>query len=222
VVQVQAVHDGRTIVFRLEWPDPTADVHAAKVEAFKDAAALELVRGPDEPFLGMGSSTTPIDLWMWDAARGTAGGELEDINPRIVVDSYPLTEGPVESAEYARKGTKTSEQAEIALPAKAVGNQISRHSTQTGGTALTAGGPGSVTFRLAKSQLVTATGLWSKGRWTVLLRRSLSVASPDDGVSLAPGQTASIALAVWDGSHRDRNGQKQVSIWQDLVLEAAR
>ena len=54
------------------------------------------------------------------------------------------------------------------------------------------------------------------------MRRSLSVASPDDGVALVPGQTASVAFAVWDGAHRDRNGQKQVSIWQDLVLEAAR
>jgi hypothetical protein len=54
------------------------------------------------------------------------------------------------------------------------------------------------------------------------MRRALRVASPDEGVALVPGQTASVALAVWDGAHRDRNGQKQVSIWQDLVLEAAR
>jgi DMSO reductase family type II enzyme heme b subunit len=223
MVQVQAVHDGRNIVFRLQWEDPTADTHSGRVEAFKDAAALELVRGTEEPFLGMGSSTTPIDLWMWDADRGMPGGELEDINPRVVVDVYPFTEAAVESAEYARKGTRTSEQAEIALPAKAVGNQISGGPPQpTGGSALTAGGPGSVTFRLAKSQLVTASGRWSQGRWTVLLRRSLSVASPEDGVALAPGQSASVAVAIWEGSHRDRNGQKQVSIWQDLVLEAAR
>jgi hypothetical protein len=55
-----------------------------------------------------------------------------------------------------------------------------------------------------------------------LLRRSLSVPSPDDGIGLVAGQTAAVAFAVWDGEHRDRNGQKQVSIWQDLVLEASR
>jgi hypothetical protein len=54
------------------------------------------------------------------------------------------------------------------------------------------------------------------------MRRSLNVASPDDGVTLVPGQRVSVAVAVWEGSHRDRNGQKQVSIWQDLVLENAR
>ncbi len=26
------------------------------------------------------------------------------------------------------------------------------------------------------------------------------------------------ALAVWDGAHRDRDGQKLISIWQDLEL----
>jgi mono/diheme cytochrome c family protein len=222
-VQVQAVHDGQSLVLRLEWEDPTADTHAGRMESFKDAIALELVRGAEEPFLGMGASSTPIDLWMWDADRGQPGGELEQINPRLVVDVYPLTEKVVETAEYARPGTRTSQQPDLVFPAKAVGNQIARVAPHpTGGSSLAAAGPGSTTFRFAKSQLVSASGRWSQGRWTVLMRRPLNVASPDDGVALVPGQTASVALAVWDGAHRDRNGQKQVSIWQDLVLEASR
>jgi len=222
-VEVQALHDGRSIAFRLQWDDPTPDTHAGKVEAFKDAVALELVTGADEPFLGMGATATPIDLWMWDADRGQTGDDLEDINPRVVVDVYPFTEQAVASPEYARAGTKTAKQADVALPAKAVGNQVTRASAHpTGGSSLTAAGPGSTTFRFAKSQLVSAAGRWSQGRWTVLMRRSLNVASLDDGVALVPGQRASVAFAVWEGSHRDRNGQKQVSIWQDLILENAR
>jgi hypothetical protein len=222
-VQVQAVHDGKSVVFRLEWADASADAHAGKSEAFKDAAAIELVAGPDEPFLGMGSPTTPIDLWMWDADRGQPGGDLEDVNPRVVVDVYPFSEQTPASAEFQRPGTKTAEQPDLALPAKAAGNQVARSAPHpTGGSSLTAGGPGSTTFRIKKSQLVTATGRWSEGRWTVLVRRPLAVAAPDDGIGLAPGQSASVAFAVWDGAHRDRNGQKQVSIWQELVLEAAR
>jgi mono/diheme cytochrome c family protein len=222
-VQVQAVHDGRNIAFRLEWEDPTADTHSGKVEAFKDAVAVELVRGTEEPFLGMGGAATPIDLWMWDADRGRLGGELEDVNPRVVVDVYPFTESAVETAEYARPGTKTALQPDIGLPARAVGNQVTRAAAHpTGGSSLTAAGPGSTTFRFAKSQLVTGLGRWSRGRWVVLMRRSLNVPASDDGISLALGQTASVAFAVWDGAHRDRNGQKQVSIWQDLFLEASR
>jgi len=221
-IQVQAIHDGKSIAFRLEWEDPAPNTHTAKVEAFKDAVALQVVRG-EEPFLGMGSATTPIDLWRWDADRGQSGGEVEDVNRRVVVDLYPFTERLPASAEFARPGTKTSAQAELALPAKAVGNQFT-HAVQhpTGGSSLAAAGLGSTTFRVAKSQVVTASGRWNEGRWVVLLRRPLAVASPEDGVSLAPGQTASLALAVWEGSHRDRNGQKQVSIWQDLVIEGPR
>jgi DMSO reductase family type II enzyme heme b subunit len=138
----------------------------------------------------------------------------------VVVDVYPFTEKSVSTAEFARPGTKTADQAEVALPAKAVGNQVTRAAAHpTGGSSLTAAGPGSTTFRFAKSQLVSASGRWSQGHWTVLMRRSLNVASPDDGLALVPGQRASLAVAVWEGSHRDRNGQKQVTIWQDLVLE---
>lgn len=222
-LQVQAVHDGKILAMRLEWEDPTADTHAGKGEAFKDAVALELVRGPEEPFLGMGAAATPIDLWMWDADRGRPGGDLEVINPRLVVDIYPFSERTVDTAEFARPGTNTSRQPDLAFPAKAVGNPIARTAPHpTGGSSLTAAGPGSTTFRFAKSQLVNATGRWSQGRWTVHMWRALNVASPDDGVVLVPGQTASVAFAVWEGTHRDRNGQKQVSIWQDLVLETAR
>jgi mono/diheme cytochrome c family protein len=222
-IQVQALHDGQSIVFRLAWDDPTANMHAGRVEAFRDAVALELVRGPDEPFLGMGSAQSPIDLWMWDADRGSSGDDLENVNPRVVVDVYPFSEAAVASAEFVRPGTKTADQPPVALPASAVGNQFTRASPNpSGGSSLTAGGPGTATFRLAKSQLVAATGRWSEGRWTVLMRRRLNVPSADDGLSLAPGQTASVALAVWEGSHRDRNGQKQASIWQDLVIEASR
>jgi hypothetical protein len=48
----------------------------------------------------------------------------------------------------------------------------------------------------------------------------LNVQDAAAGVTLTPGKTASIAIAVWDGAHQDRNGQKQVSIWQDLELQA--
>jgi DMSO reductase family type II enzyme heme b subunit len=222
-VQVQSLHDGKNMAFRLEWEDPTRNTDAGKVEAFRDAVALQLVQGPDEPFLGMGSSGAPIDLWMWDADRGRSENELEHINPRIVVDVYPLTESAVDSAEYARQGTKTSDQSDVVLPAKAVGNQFSHANMQpSGGSSLTAAGPGTATFRLPKSQLVTASGRWNQGRWTVVMRRVLEVRFADGGVSLAAGQRASVALAVWEGTHRDRNGQKQVSIWQDLLLERPR
>jgi mono/diheme cytochrome c family protein len=222
-VQVQAVHDGKDLALRLEWADPTADLHAGKVEAFKDAAAMQLAPGGNEPFLGMGLTQSPIDLWLWDADRGRTGGQVEDVNPRVVVDIYPFTEKTVETAEYSRPGTLTAAQADVALPAQAVGNLIARSMTHpSGASSLTAGGPGSATFLSAKSQLVSASGQWHQGQWVVLMRRTLNVGGNENGVSLAPGAKASAAFAIWEGSHRDRNGQKQVTVWHDLELEDRR
>ena len=39
-----------------------------------------------------------------------------------------------------------------------------------------------------------------------------------DGPHDAVGH-ASVAFAVWDGMHKDRGGQKSITIWQDLEIE---
>jgi complex iron-sulfur molybdoenzyme family reductase subunit gamma len=74
-----------------------------------------------------------------------------------------------------------------------------------------------VTFRIPANALVEARGEWQDGRWAVVMTRPLAI-DPNGGVSLAPGARASMALAVWDGSKRDRDGKKLVTIWQDLLL----
>lgn len=216
-LQVQAVHDGQTMVLRLTWRDDTQDVSATKSESFEDAVAVEFYRGDLEPFLGMGSMGQPVDVWFWDADRQTRT-TVEEQYPHIVDDIYPFSEKQVETADYHRPGTLTPEQPNISLPALASGNQIVPIRAPTGGSDLTAGGPGSVTFRMPKSQLVNAKGKWSNGRWTVELRRPMAVGSPDEGVSLAAGTQASVAFAVWDGSQQDRDGRKDFTVWQDFEL----
>jgi DMSO reductase family type II enzyme heme b subunit len=54
----------------------------------------------------------------------------------------------------------------------------------------------------------------------VVFRRPLTVPT-GEGVSLSAGDKASVGFAVWDGARGDRNGQKMISIWQDLELESA-
>ena len=107
----------------------------------------------------------------------------------------------------------------MSLPAWASGNQIAPGHAPTGGSDLAVAGPGSITFRIPKNQLVEARGQWRDGRWTVVMQRSLKVPSGEQGIALEPGERASLALAVWDGAHQDRDGKKQITIWQDLELE---
>jgi len=204
---------------RLTWKDETPDEHALHSESFEDAVALELYRGESEPFLGMGDLASPVDVGFWAADRQSGAGAAEASYPNAVVDVYPFSESVVASAELDRPGARMADQPDVSLPARASGNLIVPTSDESGGSSLHVGGPGSVTFRIPQSQLVQAHGTWADGSWTTVMTRSLSVASGADGVSLAPGERASVAFAVWDGSHDDRDGQKSVTIWQDLELE---
>ena len=216
-LQVQAMHDGKAIAVRISWRDDTVDRHATQSEAFEDAVALELFRGEVEPFIGMGSRDAPVDVWFWDADRQSPA-DIEDQYPRVVVDIYPFSEQLASTTDYRRPGTQLSAQPEVSLPALASGNQIVPSKAATGGSDLAGGGPGSVTFRIPKSQVVEARGDYQEGRWSVHMKRKLAVAS-DEGVSLEPGSQASIAFAVWNGAKNDRDGQKLITIWNDLILE---
>jgi hypothetical protein len=218
-LRVKAVHDGERIAFHLSWGDQTPDRHSARTEAFKDLAAIELYRGPAEPFLGMGAAAHAVDLWVWDADRETALASADEHYPNAVVDVYPFTEAGVETAEFTRRAARLDKQDNLAVPARTVGNQVSPAARSSAGSSLSAAGPGSVTFRPPENQAVVSHGEWRDGRWTVVLSRELKSAE-GAGVTLFPGDQASVGFAIWDGSHRDRNGQKLVSIWQDLELES--
>jgi len=218
-LQVRAVHDGNAVSLKLSWVDRSTDTHAAKSEAFEDAVAVELYRGDVEPFLGMGAAKSSIDVWMWDADRQSGAPDVDAVNPNLVVDNYPFSETVVATAEYARPGTKTANQPDLSLPARAGGNQISPGSDVSSATSLEAGGPGTVTFRPPISQLVKAQGVWHDGQWSVVMTRQLKVDDATQGVSIEPGDRISAAFAVWNGSKHDRDGQKLITIWQDLVLE---
>ncbi|HUY31792.1 MAG TPA: ethylbenzene dehydrogenase-related protein [Pirellulales bacterium] len=218
-LEVQSLHDGKTLAVRLSWNDPQDDERALRSETFKDAAAIEFYRGDAEPFVGMGAPGVPVDVWMWDADSSAPRADVEQVNPRIVVDVYPLTEGAVDTAEYDRPTTKTDAQAKLALAARAVGNQIVPPSEGGHGHAIVGGGPGTLTFRLPANQRVRAQGIWSDGRWRVVLSRALDSSASESGIALAPGERVSVAFALWNGSLRDRDGQKLITIWQDFALE---
>lgn len=216
---VQAVYDDKMISVRLSWQDASNDQHALRSESFEDAVAMELYRGDAEPFLGMGGPASPVDVWFWDADRQSGEIAAEESYPNTVVDQYPFSEKVVQGPELSRPGARIADQPDISLPARASGNQIVPRELGAGGSSIQVGGPRTVTFRPPLSQLVRAHGSWKDGRWTIVMTRSLAVPSPNDGTSLDPGGRASVAFAVWDGSHKDRDGQKSITIWQDLEIK---
>lgn len=214
-LQVQALHDGQTVALRLSWSDASRDGQAIRPQDFPDMAAVQLYRGPTEPFLGMGGKDAPVDVWLWNAAAQADTERYADVDtayPNMSVDSYPL-----EAAGDGPRLHTTERQPKDFLTAWAAGNQRSDPTHPLVGSNLAVQGFGSTTLRPPVSQDVKAHGVWKDGRWTVVLRRPLAV-KPEAGVALASGAKASIAFALWDGAARDRNGQKLVSIWHDLEL----
>jgi mono/diheme cytochrome c family protein len=222
-LHVQAVHDGRALAVRLTWQDRTCNDTAVRPQDFEDMAAIQLFKGSPEPFLGMGAADQSVDVWHWRAGwhgKPTAYADVDSVYPNMAVDLYPFEQQGTEVRDQGsgKRPHAAERQPREYLTARAAGNLRSDPAQTFTGNSLQAKGFGTLTMRPRVSQLVSASGKWQDGRWTVVLRRALEV-SPDDGLKLAPGDRLSIAFAIWDGAARDRNGQKLVSIWHDLQLE---
>ena len=77
-VEVQALHNGEEIVFRLVWDDRTesAPGESEEMETFVDAVALQFsskpVSGMEKPYFLMGDASYPTDLWYWRNDPGDA------------------------------------------------------------------------------------------------------------------------------------------------------
>jgi cytochrome c oxidase cbb3-type subunit 2 len=217
-LQVQAIHDRQSLALRLSWRDDTPDAQAIRPQDFPDMAAVQLFKGPREPFLGMGAADSSVDVWLWNAAAQADLQRYADVDtayPNMAVDQYPF-----ESPGGDPHAHPTDHQPRDFLAAWAAGNLRSDPTHVAPGTDLQARGFGSLTMRPRVSQAVSARGRREGNRWVVVLRRPLQ--TPKDagpGLTLAPGEALSLAFALWDGAARDRNGQKLVSIWHDLVLE---
>jgi len=205
---IRALHDGKTLAIRMTWRDDSRDDRIVKPEDFEDMAAVQLFAGKSEPFLGMGTAEAPIDLWLWRSSWQ---------RPREYASSI-LDDYPFDVPFYVEFLKKRGQERPDFQTARAAGNPQARGDEKQTGSNLGARGFGSTTFYPKPSQLVTTKSGWKDGRWTVELRRPIA-AGADGGLSLNPGGQCSVAFALWDGAVRDRNGQKLVSIWHDLVLE---
>lgn len=198
-LSIRSLNDGRTIAFLLEWADSTRDTHFVRPEDFRDAVAIQFSeRGRYEP-IAMGSRDTQVSIWQWKADwqeqidQGRRTGAA-DIHPWRIEEPYPAP----------------------AMTALQAGNQAALQKRASPAEEATARGFGNLARRPIGEQSVTGKGIWRDGRWHVVLSRELAPA-----VGKPPlGSGANIAFAVWNGSERDRNGQKAISGWYSLTVES--
>jgi hypothetical protein len=66
---------------------------------------------------------------------------------------------------------------------------------------------------------VQGKALWKDGVWHVVMTRPLATMDQENEAPLGPGRAQAVVLAVWDGGVQERNGQKAVSSWLQLVVD---
>jgi mono/diheme cytochrome c family protein len=199
-VAIRAVHDGKRLVVHCTWRDPIADGAPVRIQDFQDAIALQFSLNGNTPFLGMGDAKNPVNIWQWKAGwQQDVEGDRPD-----VAQLYPA----MHADTYFATSYRTAVDA---------GNLISAPHKSPIENA-TARGFGTFKSRPASAQNVDGKGLWRDGSWSVVFIRNLKAKDAED-VKLIAGKPVPIAIAVWDGQNRDRNGRKLISNWQKLILE---
>ena len=82
---------------------------------------------------------------------------------------------------------------------------------------MNASGFGTLTVQSLEDQQVVGKGRWKNGKWTVVFLRNLKTASPFD-IQFLKSANALVAFALWDGQQKEKNANKRVSFWQQLLI----
>lgn len=78
---------------------------------------------------------------------------------------------------------------------------------------------GTSTTRRTRDPELDAHGVYSSGRWSVVVRRKFE-SSGEGYVQLAPGETSKAAFGIWQGANQERGGLKAATLeWQPLEIE---
>ncbi|MBI3813789.1 MAG: hypothetical protein HY279_04890 [Nitrospinae bacterium] len=201
-INVKSLNNGKDIAFLIEWDDMTENSILDDTAAYRDAVALNFPVSDSEkdvPYFGMGHGEKEdphlVNIWQWKA-------DLEDGRDRVV----PL------GASYPGEGLKYSVdwyQGQLYnLPPK---------EKQRKGPVEDLNAVGFGTLTLQDSQDVMGKGVWSGGKWRVILYRPMTTKDKED-VQFKKGKKY-IAFAVWDGANLEKDGQKSISTWHELTIE---
>jgi complex iron-sulfur molybdoenzyme family reductase subunit gamma len=200
-VTASAVHYHDTLYVRLEWRDSTQDEVTTRVEDFSDAAALEFPAqsASTVPSICMGQADAGVNIWHWRADSQQSALDPNLVYTNSLVDAYPPQDD------------------DLWYPARAVGNPIADISN---GPVQTLIAQAFGTLSPATEQGARGEGQYADGKWTVVFSRPFRADDPSQA-EFSAGGTTDMAVALWNGSEGDRNGQKSTSAFVTLRLGGA-
>jgi mono/diheme cytochrome c family protein len=225
---VQALHNGEELAIRLSWIDATSDTRAVRHDEFRDAVALQFSLTPDPPFyMGEAGRLGGVNLWMWKADREQdLEGGYQDVGAAftgLTVDRYPEQAMPPEAIPTGGWALRPiTEHDPTFVTAWGAGNLVAQPDRSTPVESLVARGPGTLSGLPLNIQRVDGQAVHDRGVWHVQLQRRMSFpdATEDDGErEFRSGDYLPVSFAIWNGSAGDRDGKKNISIWQKLVIQ---
>jgi mono/diheme cytochrome c family protein len=193
---MQAVHDEETVVLRLGWDDPTEDRTSPD-------DALGIVFRPEEMDDNVGS------LSLWPSAdssphlSSTAEGSLA---PSLAVEQH-----------MAGKARGPSDQRQVGGSSPldvlfwSAGSSEIREAVTVGFAPVATG--------TAFVQPLMGEARHDDGRWTLLIRRPLTMRGLGGSVILGSQRPVRMAIAVWDGGNGEQRRHRSSSAWFDVTLQ---
>ncbi|HEY3244172.1 MAG TPA: ethylbenzene dehydrogenase-related protein [Phycisphaerae bacterium] len=223
---VQAMHNDDELALRLTWIDPTQDDRAVRVDEFRDAVAIQFSLTSDPPFY-MGDKKGGVNIWLWKADRQkniVAGyQDVDAAFPQRAVDMYPEQNFALQDMSTVEwpHGAITEHRRDF-ITAWGAGNLVANPDLKTPVECLVAHGPGTLAGKPSAVQFVQGQAVYEKGVWYVQMQRSMALPhehAKADERAFKAGDYLPVSFAIWNGSAGDRDGKKNISIWQKLVIE---
>ena len=200
----------------------------------------------EEPPFTMGGDGERVNIWQWKATwnnEGKTNGSMQDLEDQYAYmamgsGSYYMYEpdGKLSGIDTAHQsGTKTGsyknrgagdiskrstnidfgmgQNEGVFNPGRATKNILSDARMRVSAVEdLNAEGFSTLTTQA--HQDVDGEGNWRNNRWAVVFKRALSTSDQND-TQFSGGKTP-MAIAIWNGGNKERNGQKAVTQWNTL------
>ncbi|HMS16501.1 MAG TPA: c-type cytochrome [Planctomycetota bacterium] len=215
-VMVQAAHEGGRLGLRMVWEDTTKNDDLNEQLSFSDAAAVQWSMAMNPPFYGMGQPGEEVEIWYWRAALNQVAPDVTSLSQNVVND-IDMSLKELHTGEHrSRSDHPLPSHNPLLITGWGAGNPVS-NPNRPPLEILKAAGQGSSTSLRHFSKDVAAAATHDRGYWELVLWRPFQ--GGEGSLELKVGMRASIAFALWNGQAKDRNGQKNVTIWHEIVLE---
>lgn len=188
-LSIRSIHNGHDIAFLLEWQDATIN-ESLTPGTFRDGVAVALPLGDAPAFFCMGQLDHYVNIWHWKADWQS------DVDRRA------------ERAKESTRGQSGPRRFEV----------IPRRPSSV--EDLIGGGFSTLTSKEEQGR-IQGQAEWKSGVWRVVMKRPLTSTGDDldNEAMLVPGRMQAVAFAVWNGENKERNGQKSVASWMQLLID---